>query len=563
MPITALDMIKNKGFPITTGMDTPILEALALMNQYEYSQLPVVNINKKQQGIITGESILRTQKKLGAPLDKLKVQHAATNAGKSAPDDNIFDVFELFNKYSAVLVVDSDDILMGIITPWDAAAHLQQRTEDLMLIEDIESAIKEHILASFTDRNSGVLSQESLDKAISNMNDRREQTSKLVIGALQKYLAKAEVDHQIKLDLVHETFDKLINNGRQDTSFDKLSLYQYIELLLSRDRWTTYGATFSLEPEYLSKLLHDVRNIRNQLAHFRDEITQDQRGTLRYCRDLFERHPVPNIDLAKAQNEIIDTSPITAEIKPVDDELAPGESRYARLAIYLQQVPMREIQIELPFEKIEEILEGELPPSAWQHRSWWANDTVSHVQSQQWLDAGWRVGRVNLTERKVTFIRSQERDQMYIKFFSELLNGIRHQNSFELRNVNPIGASWVNVANLPRSGKRHPASLNIAFTRGDRFRIELYIDTGDADKNKTIFDSLYSYKGEIEAEIGERLEWEKLISKRASRIALYTIGSIEDDDEKLKILQMWAINRMTRFANAISDRTEEVILRVL
>lgn len=563
MSITAFDMIKDRGFPITTSMNTSVVDALGLMHQHEYSQLPVINPDKKQQGIITGESILKTQRKLGAPLDKLRVQHAAMNSGKSAPDDNIFDVFELFHKHSAVLVVDSDETLMGIITPWDAAAHLQQRTEDLMLIADIEGAVKEHLLASFTDKSTGILSQKSLDAAIVAMNDNREKNTKLISGALAKYFAKAEIKHRVDQDLVRDAFDKLINSSRPDISFEKLTLNQYIELLLNNDRWGVYGKTFSLEPEYLRNLLFEVRDIRNRLAHFRDEITQDERGTLRYCRDLFERHPVPNFALALVPYSTNINNPLGTDFKPLEEELSPGESRYARLALYLQQIPMKDLQVDLAFEDIEGIIEGELPSSAWQHRSWWANDTVSHVQSQQWLDAGWRVGRVNLTDRKVTFVRSQERNQMYIKFFSELLNGLRGESELELRDANPIGVSWVNIANLPRNGKRHPASLNFAFTRGDRFRVELYIDTGDADKNKLIFDSLYNSKLDIEAEIGERLEWEKLITKRASRIAIYTVGSIEDDEIKLAALREWAIDRMRRFAKAISTKTEHAIHNIL
>jgi len=563
MPVTALDLITDRSFPVTTSMDASILDALIIMQRHDYSQLPIVNADKKQQGIVTAESILRTQKNLGAPLDKLKVQHAAKSAAKSAPDDNIFDVFELFYKHPAVLVVDSDDVLMGIITPWDAAAHLQRRAEDLMLIEDIESAVKEHILASFTDRHNGLLSQDLLDAAISNMVDHSEQTAKDILGSLKKYLAKAEVSHNPKPEIVQDAFEKLINQNRQHKAFDDLTLNQYIELLLQGERWNAYGQTFSLDAEFLRKLLIEVRDIRNQLAHSRDEINEDQRGVLRYCRDLFERHPVPEFtQVTKPIDEQTLNDPLL-DVEPTEDELAPGESRYARLSLHLQQLPMKQQKAELTFEEVEKILEGDLPASAWQHRSWWANDSVSHVQSQQWLDAGWRVVRVNLTERRVTFARSEERNQMYIRFFSELINGLRNTGSFTLRDVNPIGVSWINVATLPRTGKRHPASLTYSFARGNRFRVELYIDTGDVDKNKQIFDLLHNQQEQIENMMGEKLEWEKLVSRRASRIALYTNASIDEGDDKLIELQAWAIDRMVRFEQAIADKAEKAIQSVL
>ena len=54
----------------------------------------------------------------------------------------------------------------------------------------------------------------------------------------------------------------------------------------------------------------------------------------------------------------------------------------------------------------------------------------------------------------------------------------------------------------------------------DSTRIELYIDTGDKDKNKRIFDILFEEKDELEAKYGSHLNWLKLPEKRASRLYL-------------------------------------------
>jgi hypothetical protein len=554
-------------------MDASILDALTIMQRHDYSQLPIVDADKKQQGIVTAESILRTQKNLGAPLGKLKVQHAAKSAAKSAPDDNIFDVFELFYKHPAVLVVDSDDVLMGIITPWDAAAHLQRRAEDLMLIEDIESAIKEHILASFTDRNSGVLLQELLDTAISNMVDHSEQTLKDIMGSLKKYLAKAEVSHNPKTEIVQDAFDKLINQNRQNKSFNELTLNQYIELLLQGERWNAYGQTFSLDAEFLRKLLMEVRDIRNQLAHFRDEINEDQRGLLRYCRDLFERHPVPEITLVTKPIDDKTLNDPLLSVEPTEDELAPGESRYARLSLHLQQLPMKQQREELAFEEVEKILEGGLPASAWQHRSWWANDSVSHVQSQQWLDAGWRVAKVNLTERKVSFVRAKERETAYIEFFSRLLSNLREKADFPIRPRFPTGTSWHTIGWYENPEGVYTGTLGYSFARTKQFRVELYIDTGEKTQNKNMFDVLSKEIQAVQDNLNidyvraainqvpmlhtspgtgsipdmRDIHFERLDDRRASRIAIYNPGSITDSEEELEQLQQAAVIMMIVF----------------
>jgi 5-methylcytosine-specific restriction protein B len=61
--------------------------------------------------------------------------------------------------------------------------------------------------------------------------------------------------------------------------------------------------------------------------------------------------------------------------------------------------------LTLDFHELDTLVDG-LPPTARQHRAWWANDTTSTSRhSQSWMDAGWRVDRVDLSAERVTFAR--------------------------------------------------------------------------------------------------------------------------------------------------------------
>jgi len=52
--------------------------------------------------------------------------------------------------------------------------------------------------------------------------------------------------------------------------------------------------------------------------------------------------------------------------------------------------------LQLSFEEVEKVISDKLPSSASKYREWWANG--GHVQANAWLDAGWKVDKVELGE---------------------------------------------------------------------------------------------------------------------------------------------------------------------
>jgi hypothetical protein len=60
--------------------------------------------------------------------------------------------------------------------------------------------------------------------------------------------------------------------------------------------------------------------------------------------------------------------------------------------------------VEFDFANIAELVGG-LPPSALEHRTWWAND--SKVQAGAWRAADWHVDTVSLDRHRVRFARGQ------------------------------------------------------------------------------------------------------------------------------------------------------------
>jgi len=133
------------------------------------------------------------------------------------------------------------------------------------------------------------------------------------------------------------------------------------------------------------------------------------------------------------------------------------------------------------------------------------------------------------------------RGEAYRKFFQELLDELREKHRFTGARVGQPQNWYSFTAGIPG------VSYGASFAQGNRIRAEVYLDQGDSEKNKALFDRLHARKGDLEREFGEPLEWERLDDRRASRIAIYRPGSIEQDEQALREIRAWFIDRLLRF----------------
>lgn len=558
MPFIAQDLIEGRPKPTTVFVHEPAQRGLELMIENNYSQLPVVDANYKPLGLVTGDSILRGVVNLRSPLEHLRIKHALERVDRFYPADYpIFDLLNGLNIYPAVLIVDTEGKLEGIVTNWDTADYFRRRAVDTMMLEDVEDLLKAHIRAAFS-RHQPQNPDKLLEAAINEVANTSEQRSKDIRGALNKYINLAGLHHSPREDVIEDAFSKVIGRTSTTKTLEDLTLYEFTELILYKTTWATYSSYLDIPAESLRQLLDEVRVSRNALAHFKREISEWERQRIKHCVSLLqEMYPPPILE-----SQLSTASADKDAIVPIEEELVAKDSMYAPLAEHLQSQPFEVERLQKTFEEIEQILGTKLPDSAREHRSWWANDSVGHVQSQQWLAAGWRVAGINMTEGLITFSRNRERELAYITFFAALLNDLRAVGDFDVYDVSPGGTHWATAKALPRHNRKL-AWLNFSFTRQKRFRVELYIDSGDQDRNKRIFDRLYEQRQQIELDFGNALSWERLDSRRACRIAAYRDGFITDQEEELAEIRSWGVDEMVRFEKAIADRAEVAIQSTL
>ena len=573
MSFMVKDLIEGCPLPLCVNPTDAVQDALAKMIANDYSQLPVVKDDLVPEGLVTSDSILRALRHFGVTVEELRVADAMTRAIIRHDEDDLFEMLDALRDHYAVLIVDGEDKLIGIVTSYDTTEYFRRRAEDMMLVEDIEVGIKEHIEAAFTDPSSGEVDGPALDAVANEITDQTRALHGRFRQALRKYLElQGEGKARLDADKVKETFSLLADKA-PPRAFQDLTFNDYVELLLHKRCAAYYDRVFDLQAKAARNLLDSVRRTRNDLAHFRGEISPEQREQLRFCVAWLERHPVsipvdwPSYQVQETGEPAVvrestvdyvtsagDSDPIV----PPEEELGPSDSRYAPLAIWLQSRPPTQDRVALTFEEVEKIIGGELPNSAHRHNAWWANDTVSHTWSREWLDAGWRKAQVNLSEETVFFVRIGSTERAYLEFFTALQADLRDQTEVLLKDLSPRGQSWLTVASLPQGG---PQSIyfGFAFIRARRFRVELYIDTGDQAKNKRIFDRLYADRDTLEAAIDAELSWERLNHRRASRVGLYRPGSIADDPETLSSLRAWAVDAMPRFYQVFAGPAERAL----
>jgi predicted transcriptional regulator len=131
MAFSIRDLISGKRIakPVTATLEEKAEVALDRMIKNDFSQLPVVDGERRPKGLITHASILDMVRHSGARLGSLTVDQSMEE-GEPRTYELDSDLFHLLNelqRWDAALVVRSDRQLEAIVTSADAADFLRGR----------------------------------------------------------------------------------------------------------------------------------------------------------------------------------------------------------------------------------------------------------------------------------------------------------------------------------------------------------------------------------------------------------------------------------------------------
>ncbi|MDG2531019.1 DUF4268 domain-containing protein [Caulobacter endophyticus] len=136
-----------------------------------------------------------------------------------------------------------------------------------------------------------------------------------------------------------------------------------------------------------------------------------------------------------------------------------------------------------------------------------------------------------------------ERHNIFQNWWAQL---IAHPEAHLHKHITPSRVQWMGTATGVRG-----LGLNYTVLQDD-CGAELYIDRGQREENKSLFDQLLAHQQAIETTFGGPLRWERLDAKRASRISVRFPGGYRSSPEAQAGAIEQQIGAMNRLHAAIS-----------
>lgn len=222
---------------IVVRPDASLSQAVTLMLNHDYSQLPVMTNDRDVKGVVSWNSI-GTRLCNGAHLSFVR---EAMDPPIEAPDrESLFAAIPIVVKYDYLLVRAPDRRITGIVTSADLGMQFQQLAEPFLLLGEIENYIRRVIAtANFTSAELAVAVDPS-------------------------------------------------DTGRVVKAADDMTFGEYIRLLQNENHWQKTG--LKLDRITFCSYLEEVRRIRNDVMHFDpDGIEEGDLEVIRRLAQMVQR----------------------------------------------------------------------------------------------------------------------------------------------------------------------------------------------------------------------------------------------------------------------------------
>jgi predicted transcriptional regulator len=241
-------IIPEKQHLLVIAPDTSVREAVTLMHRHGYSQVPVVAGGEVVLGVFSYRSFSQSAAALSlqdwtqqrcAPGD-LRVDEFLERFEFARVTDEMRHVFDAMDRDNGVLI-GSPEQLQGILTPMDFLRYLYKVASPFVMVSEIELALRALIRLA--------VSQEELALCISR------------------------------------SLSQLYGASELPSALEQMRFDNYQVLIAHGDNWPKFEPIFSGTRTRTSAKLKEIGGLRNDLFHFKRELTLQDHETLNNHRD--------------------------------------------------------------------------------------------------------------------------------------------------------------------------------------------------------------------------------------------------------------------------------------
>jgi CBS domain-containing protein len=224
--------------------ETPAREALDLMSKRGYSQLPVTQ-GDSVLGLFTYRAFAlevarNGDAKLDAPSLPVEEFLEHENPAYARLSDGFRSLIDVLDEKDSV-VVSGPEELVAILTPMDVLRYLYSVANAFVLIEEIELALR------------------------------------MLLGA-------ATPDAEVFRSCVENALSSQYHDRDLPERLEDMTFGEYVALLGCRRNWGHFEAAFGGTRERTQGRLEPVRALRNDVFHFRRELSVEDHERLTTCR---------------------------------------------------------------------------------------------------------------------------------------------------------------------------------------------------------------------------------------------------------------------------------------
>ena len=138
---------------------------------------------------------------------------------------------------------------------------------------------------------------------------------------------------------------------------------------------------------------------------------------------------------------------------------------------------------------------------------------------------------------------------LQLKFWTALNDAIKSKDDTPLKVQKASPKHW-HTFSIGKSGVHMSMTFN---SKEDVLGIEVYVV-----KDQSIFESLEEDKNQIEKEIGQKLSWQPLPGRSASRIKLDRNNSVLDNESDWNNYIDWSIENLEKFYHTFKSRLKNI-----